>query len=77
MCECVATGAHEDSSVPFDVGIWVIIQAPPNVVSVELGFLEESCDVVIIQAVLNLVAVAAGAFHQTTIPQQPQLMGYG
>ena len=45
-------------------------------VGMELGFLEESLNVVIVEPVLDLVVFPTNRLHETTIPEQPELVRY-
>ena len=56
--------------------IRVVSEAAPHVVRMELGFLEECRNVVIVEPVLDLVVFPTNRFHKTAIPEQSELVRY-
>ena len=54
----------------------MVTEPSPHVIGVELGLLEESGNVMIVEPVLDLVVFPADRFYKPTITQQPELMGY-
>ena len=55
----------------------MVRKTSPHVVSMELGFLEQGGDVVVVQSILDLVARASLASYQAPLPEQSKLVRNG